>query len=139
MSTSGLISQLTGRQALRAHGRKHKNEDRAWRRPLVGQGIVAGFIVALAVPGLMGSADLKADVQSALPFGVPLVTLPELVVGWGTAAVAVALLLSSLYMLAAPARRVRWSVAGPGSIGAEGHWEPAVRLGCRRCLGSRQP
>ena len=50
----------------------------------------------------MGSADLKADVQSALPFGVPLLTLPTMMMGWGTVAVAVALLLSSFWMLAVP-------------------------------------
>ena len=91
---------FSGRQALRAHGKKHKNNTRAWQRPLMRQGAIAGFIVALVVLRMMGSADLKASVQSALPFGVPLVTLPELIMGWGTVAVAVALLLSSLWMLA---------------------------------------
>ena len=93
---------FSGRQALRAHSKKHRNDARAWQRPLVRQGLVVGSIVALVVLGLIGSADLKADVQAALPFGVPLVTLPELVMGWGTVAVAVALLLSSMYMLSVP-------------------------------------
>ena len=93
---------FSGRQALRAHLKKHRRDVRAWQRPLVRQGVFAGFVVALAVLGLIGSAGLKADVQSALPFGVPLVTLPELVMGWGTVAVAVALLLSTLWMLAVP-------------------------------------
>ena len=93
---------FSGRQALRAHSKKHKRDARAWQQPLVGQGVIAGSIVALVALGMMGSADLKANVQSALPFGVPLVTLPELVMGWGTVAVAVALLLSSLYMLSVP-------------------------------------
>ncbi len=61
---------------------------------------MAGSIVALVALGLIGSADLKADVQSALPFDVPLVTLPELIMGWGTVVVAVALLSLSLWMLA---------------------------------------
>ena len=93
---------FSGRQALRAHLKAHKNDARAWQRPLVHQGIVAGFIVALVLLGMIGSADLRTELHSALPFGVPLVTLPELVVGWGTVAVAVALLLSSLWMLAVP-------------------------------------
>ena len=50
----------------------------------------------------MGAAHLKAEVQSALPFDVPLVTLPELVMGWGTVAASVAVLLSSVWMLAVP-------------------------------------
>ena len=93
---------FSGRQALRAHSKKHRRDARAWQRPLVRQGVIAGSIVALVVLGMMGSADLKANVQSALPFGVPLATLPELIIGWGTGAVAVALLLSSLYMLSVP-------------------------------------
>ena len=93
---------FSGRQALRAHSKKHRRDARAWQRPLVRQGVIAGSIVALVVLGMMGSADLKANVQSALPFGVPLVTLPELVMGWGTVAVAVSLSLLSLWMLAVP-------------------------------------
>ena len=60
----------SGRQALRAHLKKHKNDARAWQRPLVRQGVIAGFIVTLVVLGLLGSAELKADLHSALPFGV---------------------------------------------------------------------
>ena len=93
---------ISGRQALRAHGKKHKNDARAWQRPLIGQGVIAGFIAALVVLGLMGSTDLRTNLHSALPFGVPLVTLPGLIMGWGAVAVAVALLLSSLYMLTVP-------------------------------------
>ena len=93
---------FSGRQALRAHLKKHRNDARAWQRPLVRQGVIAGSIVALVALGLIGSADLKANVQSALPFGAPLVTLPELVMGWGTVAMAVGLLLLSLWMLAVP-------------------------------------
>ena len=93
---------FSGRQALRAHLKRHKNDARAWQRPLVRQAVIAGSIVALVVLGLMGSAALKADVQSALPLDVPLVTLPELIMGWGTVAAAVSLLLSSLWMLAVP-------------------------------------
>ena len=92
----------SGRQTLRAHLKKHKNNARAWQRPLVRQGVIAGSIVTLVVLGLIGSAELRTDLHSALPFGVPLVTLPELIMGWGTVAVAVSLLLSSLYMLAVP-------------------------------------
>ena len=91
-----------GRQALRAHGKKHKRDARAWQRPAVRQGLVAGFIVALVVLGLIGSADLRADLPSALPFDVPLVTLPELIMGWGSVVAAVSLLLSSLWMLSVP-------------------------------------
>ena len=47
-----------GRQALRAHGKKHKNDARAWQRPLARQGVIAGSIVALVALGLIGSADL---------------------------------------------------------------------------------
>ena len=36
-----------GRQALRAHGKKHKNDARAWQRPLMRQGVIAGSIVAM--------------------------------------------------------------------------------------------
>ena len=68
---------------------------------MVGQGIVAGSIVALVLLGLIGSAGLRTDLHSALPFGVPLATLPELVMGWGTVAAAISLLLS-LYMLTVP-------------------------------------
>ena len=93
---------FSGRQALRAHLKKHRNDARAWQRPLVRQGVIAGSIVALAVLGLLGSADLRTDLHSALPFGAPLVTIPELIMGWGTVATAVALLLSSLWMLAVP-------------------------------------
>ena len=93
---------FSGRQALRAHLKKHKNNARAWQRPLARQSLLAGFIVALVVLGLVGSGDLRTDLHLALPFGVPLVTLPELVMGWGTVAVAVSLLLSSLYMLTVP-------------------------------------
>ena len=93
---------FSGRQALRAHLKKHRRDARAWQRPLVRQGLMAGSIVALVVLGLIGSADLRTDLHSALPFHVPLVTLPELMMGWGTVAMAVALLLSSLYMLAVP-------------------------------------
>ena len=87
---------------MRAHLKKHKRDTRAWQRPLVSQGLVAGSIVALVVLGLIGLADPKANVQSALPFDVPLVTLPELVMGWGTVAAAVGLILASLWMLAVP-------------------------------------
>ena len=93
---------FSGRQALRAHGKKHKNDARAWQRPLIHQGAIAGSIVALVVLGLIGSSDLKAHVQSALPFDGPLLTLPELIMGWGTVAMAVSLLLASLYMMAVP-------------------------------------
>ncbi len=93
---------FSGRQALRAHLKKHRNDARAWQRPVVRQGLVAGFIVALAVVGLIGSMDLRTDLHSALPFDVPLLTLPELIMGWGTVAVAVSLLLSSLWMLGVP-------------------------------------
>ena len=94
--------EYSGRQALRAHLKKHKNDARAWQQPLLRQGAIAGSIVALVVLGLIGSADLKAAIHPQLPFGVPLVTLPELVMGWGTVAVAVALLLLSLWTLAVP-------------------------------------
>ena len=87
---------FSGRQALRAHSKKHRRDARAWQRPLVRQGFIAGFIIALVVIGLIGPADLRTDLHSALPFGVPLVTLQELVTGWGTVAVAVGLLLLSL-------------------------------------------
>ena len=93
---------FSGRQALRAHSKKHKRDARAWQQPLVGQGVIAGSIVALVVLGMMGSADLKSAVYPQLPFDVPLVTLPELVMGWGTVATAVAMLLSSMWMLAVP-------------------------------------
>ena len=91
---------FSGRQALRAHLKRHKNNARAWQRPLVRQGLLAGSIVALVVLGLLGPADLKAAIHPQLPFDVPLVPLPELITGWGTVAMAVALLLSSLWMLA---------------------------------------
>ena len=93
---------FSGRQALRAHGKRHKNDALAWQRPLVRQGVVAGSIVALVVLGLIGSADLKAAVHPQLPFDVPLVTLPELITGWGTVAAAVSLLVLSSYMLTVP-------------------------------------
>ena len=93
---------FNGRQALRAHLKRHKNDSRAWRRPLVNQGLVAGSIVALVALGLTGSADLRTELHSAMPFGVPLVTRPELIMRWGTVAAAVSLLLSSMYMLAVP-------------------------------------
>ncbi len=93
---------FSGRQALRAHLKRHKRDARAWRQPLVRQGLVAGSIVALVLLGMIGSADLRTELHSALPFGVPLVTLPELTMGWGTVVVAVALLSLSLWMLAVP-------------------------------------
>ncbi len=50
---------FSGRQALRAHGKKHKNDARAWQRPLVRQGVIAGSIVALVVLGLIGSGTRR--------------------------------------------------------------------------------
>ena len=58
--------------------------------------------MALAIMGLMGSADLKADLRSALPFGLPIETIPAPLMGWGTLAISISFILASWYMLGVP-------------------------------------
>ena len=54
---------LSGRQALRAHLKRHKNDARAWRGPIIRQGLLVTSIAALIVAGMMASADLRAELH----------------------------------------------------------------------------
>ena len=93
---------LSGRQALRAHLKRHKNDARAWRGPMIRQGLVAGSIVTLVAIGMIGSTELKADLHSTLSVGRPLATFPTAIMSWGPLAGAVGLIMASWYMLLVP-------------------------------------
>ena len=93
---------FSGRQALRAHSKRHRYDEQAWRGPLLRQGLVAGAILALIIMGMTGSADLKADLLSVLPSGVPIETIPAAIMGWGTFAASIGLFLASWLMLSVP-------------------------------------
>ena len=93
---------LSGRQALRAHLKRHKNDARAWRGPLLRQGLLAGAIIVLIIMGMMASPDLKVDLQSMLPFSAPMEMIPTAIIGWSTMGASIALILASWYMMAVP-------------------------------------
>jgi len=74
---------LSGRQALRAHLKRHKNDARAWRGPLSRQGVLAASIAVLTVVGMMASADLKAELHSLVPKVGPIAVLSAAMSGLG--------------------------------------------------------
>ena len=128
---------FSGRQALRAHSKKHCRDARAWQRPLVRQGLVAGFIICAGG----ARADWPGGPEGSRP---PTVAVRRAIgdatrggheLGHrGSVGRAVVVVL----VHAGGPRRVRWSAACPSPVGAEGSREPAGRLGCRGCLGSHQ-
>lgn len=79
---------FSGRQSLRAHLKKHKIEKRAWRRPLIRQIGVVLILVGLAVAGGLG-----VELPSEFPFGLPVVTFPEVITTWSVVGSSIALLM----------------------------------------------
>ena len=79
-----------GRQALRAHLKKHKNERRAWQRPLILQTAVAVMLLATAIAGW-----LEASLPFDLPFDTPLLTLPGGITKWAVVGITAPLLVIS--------------------------------------------
>jgi len=79
---------FSGRQSLRAHLKKHRIEQRAWRRPLFRQLLVVLILVGLAIAGGLG-----VEVPSEFPFVLPVVTFPEAIAAWSVVGMSIALLL----------------------------------------------
>ena len=82
-----------GRQALRAHLKKHKNERRAWQRPLILQTAVVMMLLGAAIAGW-----LEARLPFDLPFDTPLLTLPGGITKWAVVGIIAPLLVLSLAM-----------------------------------------
>ena len=57
---------FSGRQALRAHFKKHRYDERAWRGPLLRQGLVAGVILVLVMIVLTPVMAAKAGMVRLL-------------------------------------------------------------------------
>ena len=85
---------FSARQALRAHLKKHRNESRAWGRPLVMQFLVVMTVLSLAVASWAG-VDLPPEFGAHLS----LVSLPDPHTGWTTMGVSSALAVISLTLL----------------------------------------
>lgn len=78
---------FSGRQALRAHSKKHKRDRRAWFRPFVSQGMVVLTVAGVGVAGWL------------MPLDEPLFTLPFDLISMAVAAVTGLLLLLSAALL----------------------------------------
>lgn len=83
---------FSGRQALRAHLKKHKNEDRAWQVPAVRQALVVATVVGVGVMGWL-DVDLPESFQSQMP----LLDLPN-ASAWALFGSAIGLALASAYL-----------------------------------------
>ena len=113
-------SGFPGKQALRAHSKKHKREVRARRLPMARQAVVLAAMVAAGVAGWL-DITLSESFQSA----IPLLELPG-AWAWGMFGVAIVMLLISLYMLtvepavggAALAKVVSWLTVAGSLVGA---------------------
>ena len=85
---------FSGRQAMRAHSKKHKRETRAWRRPLVGQ-----FVVVIALLAAAAAGWANVDVPLDLPLELPVVSFQADSYGWTVIGATVVLLLLSSVVL----------------------------------------
>ncbi len=70
-----------GRQAIRAHLKKHRREDRAWQTPFIRQSVIVSVLAVLAVTGWV-RGGLLAQIPLGLPITLPLATLPVTVTTW---------------------------------------------------------
>jgi hypothetical protein len=86
-----------GRQALRAHMKKHVRDRRAWQRPFIKQLLVVGVLLGLAIAGWLDSA-LPFD----LPFETPLVNFPADIARWAVVGSSTLLLMLSVLFMTAP-------------------------------------
>ena len=117
-----------GRQAMRAHLKKHKRERRAWQVPLVRQLLVVTVILGLAITGWVG-VTLPVD----LPFSTPVVTFPATITTWATLGTGITLLLiSPLFLFSGPVKggrvlgRILGFLIGVGVLA--GLWTVALTL-----------
>ena len=108
---------FSGRQALRAHLKRHKNEDRAWQVPMARQALVVATMVAAGVIGWL-------DMTMPEPFQgpIPLLGLPSASV-WGLFGISIAALVMAMSMLTVEAEvggrvlaKVLSSLRGLGSL-----------------------
>ena len=119
---------FNGRQAMRAHLKKHKRERRAWQVPLILQLLVVAALLGLAITGWMG-VTLPVD----LPFSTPVVTFPATITTWATLGTGITLLLiSPLFLFSGPVKggrvlgRILGFLIGVGSL--TGLWTVALAL-----------
>ena len=89
---------FSGRQALRAHLKRHKNERRAWQRPLLIQVPLVLILLGAAIVGWLG-----VKLPFPLPFDTPVLTVPADITRWAVLGCTTALIVASTAVLFSPA------------------------------------
>ena len=89
---------FSGRQALRAHLKKHKRERRAWQRPLLLQMAVVLVLMGAAIAGWLG-----VKLPFVLPFDTPVLTAPADITRWAVLGCTTGMIVISAVVLFSPA------------------------------------